>query len=61
MADGCRDCRTCTKSLLGRTARGVLYAVTLSWLVKPVFLRNCPQCGHVMRRHERRGDGSFQD
>ncbi len=61
MADGCRDCRTCTKSLLGRTARGALYAVTLSWLVKPVFLRNCPQCGHVMRRHERRGDGSFQD
>ncbi|MFC5634723.1 hypothetical protein [Streptomyces bullii] len=41
--------------------RHTLYLFTLSWLVKPVFLKNCPQCKHMMGRHQRRRDGSFQD
>jgi hypothetical protein len=61
VASGCRDCKTCTKSLLGRWGLQSLYLITLAWLIKPVFMRNCPQCKHMMRRHMRRRDGSFQD
>ncbi|GAB2718188.1 hypothetical protein GCM10027072_08720 [Streptomyces bullii] len=61
MASGCRDCQTCTMSWIARMGRHTLYLFTLSWLVKPVFLKNCPQCKHMMGRHQRRRDGSFQD
>ncbi|KAA6220181.1 hypothetical protein CP979_05165 [Streptomyces filamentosus] len=61
MASGCRDCRTCTKSWLGRMCQKAVYLFCFAWLVKPVFMRNCPQCKHLMGRHARRRDGSFQD
>jgi hypothetical protein len=61
MAGGCRDCRTCTKSVIGRFGLKLGYAISFTWLIKPLFMRNCPECKHVMRRHMRRADGSFQD
>jgi hypothetical protein len=61
MASGCRDCRTCTMAWIARMGRHTLYLFTLAWLVKPVFLRNCPQCRLMRSRHERRQDGSFMD
>lgn len=61
MASGCRDCKTCTMPWIARMGRHTLYLVTMAWLIKPVFLKNCPQCGHTMGRHERRRDGSFRD
>lgn len=48
-------------SFIARQGRHMLYLFTLAWLVKPVFLKNCPQCKHMMGRHQRRRDGSFQD
>ncbi|AHH93611.1 hypothetical protein BC739_006223 [Kutzneria viridogrisea] len=30
------------------------------WLFK-LFRRTCPQCSHVMAKHQRRADGSFRD
>ena len=61
MASGCRDCGTCTMPWIARQGRHLLYLITFSFLVKPVFLRTCPQCSHMMGRHQRRRDGSFQD
>ncbi|MEU0940316.1 hypothetical protein [Embleya sp. NPDC005971] len=58
---GCRDCKTCTKSLLGKLVIKTAYLVSFAWLVKPVIMRNCPQCHHLMGRHQRRADGSFRD
>lgn len=48
-------------SWVARQCRHMLYLITLAWLIKPVFLKCCPQCGHMMGRHQRRRDGSFQD
>jgi hypothetical protein len=56
---GCRDCRTCTMSKVFRGLRGLLL-VWWVWLPK-LFMRNCPQCGHTLRRHRYREDGSFRD
>ncbi|MFG3256339.1 hypothetical protein [Streptomyces sp. NPDC048172] len=67
MADGCRDCATCTKSWLGRVAQklavGLLYLVTIgiAFLVKKGVMRHCPQCRHLLSGHARRADGSFRD
>ncbi|MGW4974132.1 hypothetical protein ACWEP3_30365 [Streptomyces albidoflavus] len=38
-----------------------IYLCTFAWLVKPVAMRNCPQCKHLLSNHERRRDGSFKD
>lgn len=48
-------------SLVGRMGQATLYLFTMAWLVKPVFMRNCPQCKHLLGKHARRRDGSFQD
>ncbi|PBO17707.1 hypothetical protein CLM85_27895 [Streptomyces albidoflavus] len=61
MARGCRDCRTCTRNLIGRWMWKLIYLCTFAWLVKPVVMRNCPQCKHLLSAHERRRDGSFKD
>ncbi len=67
MADGCRDCETCTRSWLGRlfqnAAVGLMHVVTIgiSYLIKKGFRRHCPQCKHLLSRHSRRADGSFRD
>ncbi|MFG2196750.1 hypothetical protein [Streptomyces sp. NPDC048639] len=67
MANGCRDCRTCTKPGLIRMVQdwtlGVVYLCTagLIFVMKRGFLRHCPQCKHRLGAHRRRIDGSFQD
>jgi hypothetical protein len=39
----------------------------MSWIARMgrhtayLFTRTCPQCSHMMGRHQRRRDGSFQD
>ena len=43
----------------GLQVRGLLL-VWWVWLPK-LFMRNCPQCGHTLRRHRYREDGSFRD
>nr|WSZ97718.1 hypothetical protein OH820_20475 [Streptomyces sp. NBC_00857] len=47
--------------MVGRFGLKLGYAISFTWLIKPLFMRNCPECKHVMRRHMRRADGSFQD
>lgn len=63
--EGCRDCDTCTKSVVGRMMQsllvGLLYLTIVGWLVKKGFMRHCPHCEHLLRSHERRADGSFRD
>lgn len=34
---------------------------TFFWLIRPIALRTCPQCKHLLGRHQRRADGSFRD
>lgn len=67
MASGCRDCGTCTKPGLARMGQnwavGFMHLMTagISWAVKRGTMRHCPQCRHLMSRHQRRRDGSFID
>ena len=67
MASACRDCRTCTRSGLGKLLQwmvvSLVYIVTLgiTYLLKRALRRHCPECGHVLSRHARRSDGSFHD
>ncbi|MEV6315712.1 hypothetical protein [Streptomyces sp. NPDC051776] len=67
MANGCRDCRTCTKAGLTRMGQDWVLAsvylctVGLLFVVKRGVLRHCPQCKHLLSGHRRRIDGSFQD
>lgn len=58
---GCRDCKTCTLPLAGRWLLKLVYVGTGFFLIKRPFFRCCPQCHHLMGRHERRVDGSFRD
>jgi len=59
----CRDCRICTRTgimklicFFGRVPMEVLFR----WNVG-LFRRRCPICGHLLKHHERRADGSFMD
>lgn len=67
MAFGCRDCKTCTMLGILKWLQdwmvGLLHISTagMSLLVKRASARHCPQCKHVLSRHERRRDGSFID
>lgn len=61
MSSGCRDCGTCTKPFVVRVTQKMVYLFCMAWLVKPVFMRNCPQCKHLLSNHQRRSDGSFRD
>lgn len=47
--------------LLTRWGLQLVYLMSMLWLVKRVVLRCCPECHHVMWRHQRRRDGSFMD
>jgi len=38
----------------------ITYSVLMSWNVG-LFLKKCPECGHMLSRHLKRADGSFQD
>lgn len=60
---GCRDCSRCTeagiKSLLLAFPR-LIGTLLFRWNIG-LFSRYCPQCGHPLRMHARRSDGSFKD
>ncbi len=60
---GCRDCKTCTRSGIGKLFMfpfSVGYAILLSWNIG-LFIKKCPQCGHALSEHSKRSDGSFID
>ncbi|GAB2468085.1 hypothetical protein GCM10027187_40340 [Streptosporangium sandarakinum] len=61
----CRDCKTCTKPAVARMGQhmmvGFLYLTVVGFLFKRGFMRHCPNCKHLLRRHLRRADGSFRD
>ncbi|WP_268844406.1 hypothetical protein [Streptoalloteichus hindustanus] len=38
----------------------VVLVVWWVWIFK-LAMRTCPQCSHVMLKHQRRADGSFRD
>lgn len=67
MAGGCRDCQTCTQVGVVRMAQdwtvgfGHLSTAGVSWAVKRGFWKHCPDCKHLLSRHQRRADGSFID
>jgi hypothetical protein len=41
---------------------GTLHVCTalMSLLVSRMFMSHCPQCTHLLGRHQRRADGSFR-
>ena len=67
---GCRDCLICTRTgadkfvrLLGRL---ILIAVTLGLylvviIVRRMFIKLCPVCGHALKYHEKTAAGVFKD
>lgn len=64
---GCRDCDTCTAPGAAKANRammaGLLHLCTagISWACSRMFMSHCPQCTHLLGRHQRRTDGSFRD
>ena len=60
---GCRDCSKCTESaakgLIAGIPRLIIWVFTF-WNIG-LFQKKCPQCGHKMGIHSKRGDGSFAD
>ena len=67
MSYGCRDCKTCAAPAAAKTGRALaagtlhLFTVGISWVVSRMFMSHCPQCRHLMSRHQRRADRSFID
>lgn len=63
----CRDCRTCTQPGAVRLAQdwtagiGHVMSIGISFAVKRGGFRHCPQCKHLLGRHQTRADGSFRD
>lgn len=64
---GCRDCQTCTAPGAAKANRamlaGFMHLCTagISYVATRAFMSRCPQCSHLMGRHQRRADGSFRD
>jgi len=59
----CRDCRICTRRGIVKVIYffpRLVMAVLLGWNIG-LFRRRCPICGHLLKHHERRADGSFID
>ncbi len=58
----CRDCVECTESKLKEMAmKGIRATGTLSGgFAVNLFRRKCPQCGHFMLAHKKKG-GFFRD
>jgi hypothetical protein len=60
---GCRDCSRCTESAFTTMIMGLwrlIFFICGGFLVRAVQ-KTCPQCGHPLRWHARRADGSFRD
>lgn len=47
--------------LASRYVLKLVYFFSGAWLVKRPFFRCCPDCHHLLSRHDRRADGSFRD
>jgi len=63
MAHGCRDCSTCTESILVSLVKlpfRVLRALLTFWNIG-LITRYCPECGHRMNKHRKLRDGRFMD
>lgn len=64
---GCRDCQTCTAPGAAKANRKMLagamhfMTVGISYVTIRAVMSHCPQCSHLMGRHQRRDDGSFRD
>lgn len=62
---GCRDCRTCTRPGQGaiNVAVGLLHVSSagITYLVKRLSGRHCPQCRHKLTSHQRLESGAFAD
>ncbi len=59
----CRDCDVCTRLGIIKLLRSPItltYNILFSWNVG-LFIKKCPECGHWLSQHQRRGDGSFKD
>ena len=59
---GCRDCRQCTRSVIGKLVWAflrLLWILLASWNVG-LFMKKCPQCNHYMRWHQKL-EGRFID
>jgi len=59
----CRDCRICTRPGLVKLIcflPRLVMAISLGWNVG-LLRRRCPICGHLLKHHMRRDDGSFKD
>ena len=63
MAGGCRDCQQCTEpamtGMIMMIPRLAWWCLT-AWNIG-LFTKRCPQCKHLMSKHERRADGSLKD
>lgn len=63
MAQGCRDCSQCIEPWAKGFVMGVfrlMWKLCFGWNIG-LFMSKCPQCGHFMKKHARRADGSFKD
>jgi len=63
MANQCRDCSKCSRLGIVKLIYiipKIFYYALFSWNIG-LFQRKCPDCGHSMKSHLKRADGSFAD
>lgn len=56
---GCRDCQACLRPLVWRAGVAVTWGLIRAPFV--AFMATCPQCNHVVGKHNFRADGSYID
>lgn len=59
---GCRDCKQCTRSALGKFVWFFLRIVWMFFFLWNIglFIKKCPQCKHYMFWHQKK-EGRFID
>ena len=63
MSKSCRDCEKCTRLGIVKLLYLIpiiIYYILFSWNIG-LFQKKCPECGHSMKSHKTRADGSFAD